>query len=256
MKKRGTGQVEFAFWVSLIVAIIGVVLIPFYPISLVGSLSTLLPLAIICAVAGAGVWVAQYTAQHHIDAGVTSMVMNICTPVSIAIATLFLQEALTSQQMLGTLLLLIAIVLISKKHHLGHLRFDRYFMMMVASGVMMGVVLSAERGLMKTTGVSAGVLISWWAQCLGLGVATLFSKKRTNYTPSEVLTTGGLRALQSLSWVILLAIVGNLSVVSSVTTFRVVVIFVAAALLLGEREDLSRKIFGSLVAVAGLLLMK
>ena len=68
--------------------------------------------------------------------------------------------------------------------------------------------------------------------------------------------TGILKYLQGLSYVILVFAVGNLSIVSSVTTFKVVIIFVAGALLLRERDDLGRKILGSVVAVIGLLLMK
>ncbi|NTW14699.1 MAG: hypothetical protein HGA31_06790, partial [Candidatus Moranbacteria bacterium] len=55
---------------------------------------------------------------------------------------------------------------------------------------------------------------------------------------------------------VLLFAVGNLSLVSAVTTFKVVIIFVFAAIFLKEREDLTRKIIGSLVSVAGLLMMK
>jgi len=51
-------------------------------------------------------------------------------------------------------------------------------------------------------------------------------------------------------------VVANLSVVSSVTTFKIVIMFVVAAIFLKEKDDLGRKIFGSLIAVAGLLLMK
>ena len=69
------------------------------------------------------------------------------------------------------------------------------------------------------------------------------------------MVTGGLRFLQSLSWVILIFMVGNLSIVSSITTFKVVIVFIAAAIFLKERSDLPRKIIGSLVALAGLLLM-
>jgi uncharacterized membrane protein len=43
--------------------------------------------------------------------------------------------------------------------------------------------------------------------------------------------------------------------VSSITTFKVVIVSVAAALFLNEKEDLPRKIIGSIIAVIGLLLM-
>ncbi len=62
--------------------------------------------------------------------------------------------------------------------------------------------------------------------------------------------------LQSLSWVVLIFVVGNLSLVSAITTFKVVVVFIAGAIFLKEREDLPIKIIGSVIALAGLLLMK
>ena len=127
---------------------------------------------------------------------------------------------------------------------------------MVVSGVCLGLVLSAERALQKTTGFTAGTLFSWWAQSASLGLVALMVRKKTTHTKKEIFITGTLQFFQALSWVLLLLIVGNLSLVSAVTTFKVVVIFVIAALLLNEREDLPRKILGSLIAVAGLLLMK
>jgi drug/metabolite transporter (DMT)-like permease len=169
---------------------------------------------------------------------------------------MFLGEGLEPLQIAGTGLLLFAIVLISKKHRIGTWRFDRYFLLMLSSGIMLGVALTAERALQRATGFTAGTMMSWWAQCLCLGIAAYLAKSPSEYGLKDTMITGVLRFLQSLSWVILLAVVGNLSLVSAVTTFKVVVIFVAAAILLKEREDMHRKILGSVIAVIGLLLMK
>ena len=145
---------------------------------------------------------------------------------------------------------------VSKKHRIGTFKFDKYFMLMALSGVLLGICLTAERALLKTTGFSAGTMLSWWAQCLFLGIATFVTKNKNEYSKKDISITGVLRFFQSLSWVILLFVVGNLSLVSSITTFKIVVVFIAAALFLKEREDLPRKILGSLIALAGLLLMK
>ena len=128
--------------------------------------------------------------------------------------------------------------------------------MMAASGVFLGILLTSERALMKTTGFSAGSLLSWWSQCIGLGIITLFTRNKSLYSTKDTLTTGGLKFFQAVSWVILIYIVGNLSIVSSVTTFKIMVVFGAAAIWLNEREDLWRKIIGCCIALAGLLLMK
>ena len=180
---------------------------------------------------------------------------NIYTPTTIVLATIFLNEGLTIKQIFGTILLLIGMVVVSKKHRIGRFKFDKYFLLMLLGGVMLGISLTAERALQKTTGFTGGTMLSWWMQCGFLGLATLITKNKNQYTKKDIMITGGLRFLQSLSWVILIFMVGNLSIVSSITTFKVVIVFIAAAIFLKERSDLPRKIIGSLVALAGLLLM-
>lgn len=250
------GQIHFAFQVTLVTVLLSLVLPLFRPMQVSGSPSLLFGLALLCGVFGAGYFISSYIAQKHVEAGVSTLVNNVYTPITIVLASVFLNERLTTLQVLGTSLLLVGVVVVSKKHRIGRLRFDKYFLLMLASGIMLGVCLTAERALQKTTGFTTGTMLSWWAQCGVLGLTTLFVHSRSPYTKKDITITGALRFLQSLSWVILIFVVGNLSLVSSITTFKIVIIFIAAAVILKEREDLTRKLIGSLVALAGLLLMK
>lgn len=256
VKDPGGGQIDFSFRNSLIISVCGLGLIPFFPPELSGNPLHIALLAAVCGLSGIGFWIGNYSAQRHVDAGITTLVSNIYTPVSILLATFFLQESLTLKQLAGTVLLLFAIVLVAKKHRLGKFKFDKYFMLMVMSGVMLGILITAERGLMKTTGFTTGVLISWWVQCGTLFILKTVLKNKTTYNLKQTLITGGLRFAQALGFVLLVNLVSNLSVVSAITTFKIVVIFIFAAIFLGERDDIIRKSLGSIIALAGLLLMK
>ena len=250
------GQIHFAFQVTLITVFLSLLLPLLKPFYLTGNTLHLIGLSLVCGMFGAGYFIASYTAQKHVEAGISTLVSNIYTPITIILGTLFLNEKLTAVQILGTALLLVGMVIVSKKHHIGKFQFDKYFLLMLLSGVMLGVSLTAERTLLKTTGFTAGTMLSWWAQCAFLGIAALMTHNKSPYSKKDIAVTGGLRFLQSLSWVVLLTVVGNLSLVSAITTFKVVIIFITAAIFLKEREDLPRKIFGSLIALVGLLLMK
>lgn len=250
------GQIHFAFQVTLITVLLSLALPFFSPFYLAGNILYVLGLAIICGIFGAAYFISSYIAQKHIEAGLTTLVSNIYTPVTIFLATFFLNEKLTTIQIFGTILLLIGMLIVSQKHRIGKFKFDKYFMLMVLSGIMLGVCLTAERTLQKITGFSASTMLSWWLQCIFLGLATIITQDKSAYSKKDITITGTLRFLQSLSWVILIFVVGNLSLVSAITTFKVVIIFIAAAIFLKEREDLPRKIIGSLIALAGLLLMK
>lgn len=251
-----TGQIHFAFQVTCVTVLLSLSLPFFQPFRFEGSPVTLTLLTVLSGMFGAGFFVSSFTAQKHVEAGVSTLVNNIYTPVTIVLASLFLSERLIPMQILGTILLFVGMVVVSKKHRIGTFRFDKYFLLMVLSGITLGISLTAERALQKMTGFSAGTMLSWWAQCAFLGIAAFVAKEKSPYSKKDISITGSLRFLQSLSWVVLLFAVGNLSLVSAVTTFKVVIIFVFAAIFLKEREDLTRKIIGSLVSVAGLLLMR
>lgn len=250
------GQIHFAFQVTFITVILSLILPFFEPFHIVGNIYLLIGLSLICGLFGAGYFIFSYTAQKHVEAGVSSLVSNIYTPITIVLATFFLNEKLTLIQILGTAFLLIGMLVVSKKHRMGKFKFDKYFMYMVFSGIMMGILLVAERALMKITGFSAGTMFSWWSQCIFLGLITLITHNKSVYSKKDITITGVLRFLQSLSWVVLIFVVGNLSLVSAITTFKIVIVFIAGAIFLKEREDLPIKIIGSIIALVGLLLMK
>ncbi len=248
-------QIRFTFQI-IFTLFLGSLTFPFFsPFYIAGNHFYLFLLALTCGAFGAGCNILSTVSQKHLDAGVTSIVGNIYTPVTIVFSSILLHEGLQPLQIVGTILLLVAIVIISRKHRIGIFSFDKYFLLMLLSGVLLAVLLVAERTLQKTTGFSAGIMMSWGAQALCLGIVTLFTKSKHTYSNLEVWGTGVVRFFSATSWVVLVYVVGNLSVVSSVTTFKVVIVSVAAALFLNEREDLPRKFFGSIIAVIGLLLM-
>lgn len=250
------GQINFAFQIMLILSAFSLFLPFIKPFYISGNIFYVIGLTLICGLSGAIYFIASYIAQKYVEAGITSLIFNIYTPVAIVLATFFLNEKLTLIQVLGTLFLLIGMLIVSKKHRIGRFKFDKYFMLMILSGVMMGILITAERGLQKMTGFTAATMFSWCTQCLFLGIATLITKNKSKYSKKDIAITGTLRFLQAFSWVTLLFSVGNLSFVSSISTFKVVIIFIAAAIFLKEREDLKIKIIGSFIALAGLLLMK
>ncbi len=250
------GQIHFAFQVTL-VCLIGALFFPFFqPFYISGNIYYLVGLALICGIFSAGFYISSFIAQKHVEVGISTLAGNIYTPITIILAIIFLNEGLNFLQIIGTILLLVAMVVVSKKHRIGKFSFDKYFLLILLSGISLAFVLVAERALMKITGFTAGVLLSWGTTCLFLGIITLITCDKSPYSKKDIIITGGLRFFQNLSWVVLVFVVGNLSLVSAVTTFKVVIMFILGAVFLKEKEDFPRKILGSIIAVIGLLLMK
>jgi hypothetical protein len=53
--------------------------------------------------------------------------------------------------------------------------------------------------MVKTTGYTLGIMLSWFAQFSVLGLITYFTKSKHTYTKKEVIITGVLKFLQDLS---------------------------------------------------------
>jgi drug/metabolite transporter (DMT)-like permease len=249
-------QINFSFKVFCFL-VLGSLFFPlFSPFYLKGNIWYLVGLSLICGVLGMFSFIFSYTSQKYIEGGATSVIGNIYVPLTIILSSFFLHESLTLVQIFGTVLLLMGVVIVSQKHRIGKFKFDKYFTMMVAGAIMLGCFLVAERALQKTTGFSAGTMLSWWSQCFFLGIAVLITKSKNAYSRKDITITGVLSFIQSLSWVVLVFTVGNLSIVSAVTTFKIIFIFIGAAIFLKERDNIPRKIIGSLLALVGLFLMK
>lgn len=255
-KRRATdtGQIDFAFRVMALTFVLSAVLIFFNSPRLDQSWLVLVLLALACGVFGTVSLSCQYIAQRHVEAGVTNLLSNLYVPVAILLASIILHEGLKPLELVGAAILLGSVILASRKHRLSRWRFDKYFWLMAFNGIALAFVLTAERSLIKENGLTAGTWISWGAQSICLGLVALAVGSKSQYDLKETAVTGGLRFLQQLSWVVLVTIVANLSLTSAVSSFRIVLVFIAGAIFLHEREDLRRKIIGSLLATLGLLL--
>lgn len=250
------GQIDFAARVTLIIAILSLSLLIVSPIQLTGSLPVIALIAIVGGIFNAGFYVCSYVAQKHVDAGVAYVLNNIYTPVAIVLATVFLHEKLVGTQILGAFLLLSSMVIISKKHQIGRFTFDKYFWLMILSGTSLGVFLTLFRQLQKVAGFTGSFVISAWALALCMALVNAFVKQPTGHTSRNTVIAASLQFSQNLAWSLLLFIIANLSVVSAVTTFKAVIVFVLAAVILHERDHVLRKVLGSILAVIGLLLMR
>lgn len=113
------GQIDFAFRVTLITFVLSFVLIFFKKPEFNQSFTTIVLLMIVCGVTGSIPIAAQYIAQRHVKTGLTTLIGNVYTPITLLLSAILLHESLKSRQIVGTILLLISVVLVSRKHRLG-----------------------------------------------------------------------------------------------------------------------------------------
>ena len=195
--------------------------------------------------------------QKHIETAQYSVIRMLQVPISVVISTLFLGEALTLVQTVGMLSILAGVSIVSTGGKIPRLKhFGRYELLTIANSAFLGVYTVFNRYLIEQTSLSTLMVVWAGIEMIPL-LATIIKRPTQMPAKSDIVLALGIGATAVLNIVafwLAVAIAGNVALVSSLSAFRVVAIFAGSYLILKEKNNLTPKIIGSLLAVVGLLL--
>ncbi len=195
--------------------------------------------------------------QKHIETAQYSVIRMLQVPSSVVISTLFLGEALTLMQTVGMLSILAGVSIVSTGGKIPRLmHFGRYELLTIANSAFLGVYTVFNRYLIEQTSLSTLMVVWAGIEMIPL-LATIVKRPTQMPVKSDIVLALGIGATAVLNIVafwLAVAIAGNVALVSSLSAFRVVAIFAGSYLILKEKNNLTPKIIGSLLAVVGLLL--
>jgi len=207
-----------------------------------------------------------YVVLQYVDAAIGSLLATFNIITAVICATLIINEGLTPRQLVG------GFVIVSSMYLVLSLRFSEYrhnrlwlglFISLVAS-LFYGVATTSEKYLLDHVNLQTYLTFGWGFQFVGmLAVSLALGKtvradfgllKSKNFwrwaTPACALRiTGGFIFITSLK------LANNLSIISALTGFRVLLAAIFAAYLLSEREFLARKYEAAILAVCGIAIM-
>ena len=242
-----------------------------YPIGLVVSLFTSPDLAIgwtslLLLLLGGSIFplsnLLAYRANRDIDAGLFTIISNITPVVSIAAASIFLHETLTSKQLIGAAIILLAAIVVTVpqlKHHMIHNRVAMVFALTAV--VIIGLGFVFERYMLTRMDFGAYLVFGWGAQMLwSVGLAwrerhSLQSMLRDVQLRVPLLGYSLSATLRGLCFVGAMALSGNASVVAAWISFLTVMVVLAAYFILKESELLWLKLGGASMGVVGLIML-
>lgn len=203
----------------------------------------------------------------HLDAGFGSILSTLGTIFTIIFAGLFLNEELSLQQAVGSVILIGAIsygLLVARQHHKGkknHRAWLIGFIFAAISGLFIGLALVNEKYLLGHMGTSTVMFYVIGVQMIGslvLGAALeprgyLLIKNKTIMGLNII--GGGLRSVSAVLFILALVKSNNVAVVGVIENFRLVIIILLAALILKERDRLKQKFLAACGAICGLVII-
>lgn len=195
--------------------------------------------------------------QKHIETASFAILRMGNIPASVLVAALFLGEGLNVSQLAGMASILIGVTVVSTGGKMPHIKhFGNYELMALADSAFLGAWLVFNRYLITQTSLSTLMVLFAGIDLLPL-IVTVW--KRPTVLPSKKdiklsAIIGFTTNLHIIAFWLAVAITDNVSLVSSISAFRVVAIFLASYLILKEKSHLKIKILGSTFALFGLML--
>ena len=202
-------------------------------------------------------------AQKHVDTASFMVLRQISVPVSVVASSLFIGESLTAIQSVGMVLILIgAYVIASNGRTIPVRHIGKHEALVLIYGVFLGLSLVFSRYVQELTSLSTLLVV-------GSGLETLISAGKA-YTENRAtahkniivrkdlglaLAIGLLSAVHIVTFFSAAELIDNVSVVSTLSSFRIVTIFLASYFFLKERDSLKIKLLGSGLALIGVVLV-
>jgi len=169
-------------------------------------------------------------------------------------SSILLKEGLYSTQFLGALLILISVVLVTIKSM--HLKFSRGELLALLGAMCMGFAVTNDRYLLSYFSVYPYVTIAFILPALFIGllnfkkmknVKTLFKK----HIFIKMLVMCLLFSISSISFFSALKMGNNSSQIAILNLLSIILIVVLGTVFLRERNNILRKIIGSILSIIG-----
>ena len=195
--------------------------------------------------------------QKHIETAPYTVIRMIFVPTSVLISTVLLGESLSLMQLTGMLSILAGATIVSTGGKLPHIKhLGRYEILTLLNSVFLGAYIIFSSYLIDQT--SLATLMVLFAGLEQLPLLTTVAK-RPLMKPSSLdlkisLGIGLSSAIHIIAFWSAVAAIDNIALVSSLSAFRIVTIFIGSYIFLKEKSNLKQKLAGSALATAGLLL--
>lgn len=202
----------------------------------------------------------SYSARKLINVTLYLTLNQIYIVIAAVLGWALLNEKLSTQHILGGLLLLAgAYLAIYSTRRNGKSKSLKGAVFAILGGLSLGTALVAEKGAINNMNMSAYFIVGWSLQTVGTMI--LAAPKAKTITRSSLgrfeligVTVCGLAtALAGFSYINALSRIDNVSLAALLTTFNLPLAAVASHFILGERDNSKLLLTGATVSFFGLL---
>lgn len=207
--------------------------------------------------AGANIFI--FKALQKIDASEFTIIFSSRSLFTILASSLLIHEGLTGIQILGTLLIIVSVVLVTIKSTKFSLSRFELFALLGAIGF--GLATTNDRFILRHVELYSYVFIAFIVPALV--TIPIFPKSISNMKIFFTLPLGAkmlglciIYAISALTFFMALQASNNSSQIASLNLTSIIITVILSIIILKENKNIIRKIAGSILTAAGVLLLK
>lgn len=203
--------------------------------------------------------ITAYKSNAHLDAAQFAILTNLMAVFTVVIAAIFLSERMTIEQLIGVAVVISAAGLVSvRKTTKRTFEISSWSLLAILSALIAAAALTFEKHLLGQMNVGTYMVIGWGFQTLAMVILAIgewhtlkdFDKKGI----IKLSSLGLFRFLQGITFVIAVS-QADIGLLVSIVSYKSVMIFVGGLIFLSERNNIIARLFGSILATVGLLLI-
>lgn len=210
--------------------------------------------------------VATYKSLTYVDAAVGTIIYALNAVTTTGLAVFTLHEGLSALQVFGGVILvaaitysLLAVHARGNRRSLHNLLYGLGYALIAA--VFYAIAIVNEKWLLGQMSAATYVVFGWgWQMLAAVVVGVLLQPKRFKqiWRPQSlgwIASMGMLRGVAGAAFVLAEVRSNNVSLVSVIANFRLIIVMILGAWLLKERDRLRQKAVGALASLAGLTML-
>ncbi|HSW79549.1 MAG TPA: DMT family transporter [Candidatus Saccharimonadales bacterium] len=210
--------------------------------------------------------VCVYKTMTFFDVAVANLVVSVNAIFAVIGAFLFLSEKLSTQQLVGAIILLFGVGYGLLATHATHKKAMRRKLLIggmyaVIGGILFAFAAINEKSLLSNMTIGSYILYGTGIQALiGILLGVIFQPRKMPlllypHVLGWTAATGILRGLGAVCFIVAEVKSDNIGLVSVVANFRLMLVVLMGAWLLKERNHLKQKSFAAITAIAGITVM-
>ncbi len=205
--------------------------------------------------------IAAYKASSKIDAAQFSLLSNFRTIAAIGLTYIFLNEFLNFKQIIGTVILFVATLMIANIHfNKKTLKFTSYSLLAFLSAFFFAAGIVNEKYLLNNMSFATYLIVGWGFQTVIMGLIAAKDHKDVSKIIRKkalggIIQLGILRFISGVAFVYALNETTNTSLFASIISYKGALVVIGSYFILRERSHVLIKIISTVLATIGLFLL-